>query len=85
MKIGILGGTFDPIHRGHSYVARCVLNMFSLNHVLFMVSKLPPHKEKDDLTSPFHRFAMVVLDLLDDRDLYPSPWELERGTLSYTI
>ncbi len=85
MKIGILGGTFDPIHRGHSYVARCVLRMFSLNHVLFMVSKLPPHKEKDDLTSPFHRYAMVVLDLLDDRDLYPSPWELERGTLSYTI
>ena len=66
-------------------MARCVLRMFSLNHVLFMVSKLPPHKEKSDLTSPFHRYAMVVLDLLDDRDLYPSPWELERGTLSYTI
>ena len=85
MNIGILGGTFDPIHRGHSYVAKCVLEMFGLNHILFMVSKFPPHKKEYDITSSFHRYAMVALDLLAHQNFYPSSWEIDRETLSFTV
>ncbi len=85
MKIGILGGTFDPMHRGHTYLARAVSTVLDLNRVLFMVSYLPPHKGKQKITSPFHRYAMVALDVLDEENLYPSQWELDRGKSSYTI
>jgi nicotinate-nucleotide adenylyltransferase len=85
LKIGILGGTFDPMHRGHTYLARAVSKVLDLNRVLFMVSYLPPHKGKQKITSPFHRYAMVALDLLEDKDLYPSRWELDRRKPSYTI
>ncbi len=85
MKIGILGGTFDPMHRGHTYLARAVSTVLNLDRVLFMVSYLPPHKGKQEITSPFHRYAMVALDLLEEEKLYPSQWELERKQASYTI
>ena len=85
MKIGILGGTFDPMHRGHTYLARAVSTVLELDRVLFMVSYLPPHKGKQKITSPFHRYAMVALDLLEEENLYPSLWELDRRKSSYTI
>ena len=85
MRIGILGGTFDPIHRGHLRVARSVLGAFRLDRIYFMVSHFPPHKTKRDLTGAFHRFAMVAIDLSDERNLYASQWELERDRPSYTI
>ena len=85
MKIGILGGTFDPMHRGHTYLAHAVLKIFGLNQILFMVSDLPHHKGKQQITSPFHRYAMVVLALFEEENLYASQWELDRKRLSYTI
>ena len=85
MKVGILGGTFDPVHRGHGYVARKILEIFDLERVLFMISNVPPHKEKEEITSAFHRYAMVVLEVQNDTRLYSSPWELERPEPSYTI
>ncbi len=85
MKIGILGGTFDPVHLGHTYLARAVLKVFSLDRVLLMVSYLSHHKEKQKITSPFHRYAMVVLNLFEEKNLYASLWELDRKKRSYTI
>ena len=85
MKIGILGGTFDPMQRGHAYLARAVSTVLDLDRVLFMVSYLPPHKGKQKITSPFHRYAMVAMDLLEEENLYPSQWELDRRKSSYTI
>ena len=85
MKIGILGGTFDPMHRGHTYLARAVSTVLELSRVLFMVSYLPPHKGKRKITNPFHRYAMVAMDLFEEEDLYPSQWELDRRKSSYTI
>ncbi len=85
MKIGILGGTFDPMHRGHTYLARAVLKVFTLDRVLLMVSYLPHHKGKQKITSPFHRYAMVVLNLFEEENLYASLWELDRKKRSYTI
>lgn len=85
MKIGILGGTFDPMHRGHTYLARGVSTILDLDRVLFMVSYLPPHKGKLKISSPFHRYSMVAMDLLEEENLYPSQWELDRRKSSYTI
>ncbi|MDA2933770.1 nicotinate-nucleotide adenylyltransferase [Acidobacteria bacterium AH-259-D05] len=85
MKIGVLGGTFDPIHRGHTYLARAGLKVFGLSRVLFVVSHHPSHKEKQATTRPFHRYAMVVRDLIEDEHLLPSHWELDQQKPSYTI
>ena len=84
MRIGILGGTFDPIHQAHTYVASQVLKTFRLDRVLFMISRLPPHKKRQEISSPFHRYAMVVLELLGQRRLYTSQWELQQR-FSYTV
>jgi len=85
LKIGILGGTFDPIHLGHCHLARSVSKIFDLNRVLFMVSNRPPHKGKRELASSFHRFAMTEIGLLDRNGFCPSRWELDRDKPSYTI
>ena len=50
-----------------------------------MVSHLPAHKEMQEITSPFHRYAMVVLDLIEEEYLFPSHWELDQQKPSYTI
>ena len=85
MKIGILGGTFDPIHLGHYHLARSVSKIFDLRRVFFMVSNRPPHKGKRELASSFHRFAMTEVGLLDGDGFCPSRWELDRDKPSYTI
>lgn len=85
MKIGILGGTFDPIHRGHTYIARRIRKIFDLDRILLMVSNLPPHKEKREVSNPFHRYAMVVLGIGKVAGVYASLWELQKPGASYTI
>ncbi len=85
MRIGILGGTFDPIHQAHIHIARGACMAFGLDQVWFMVANLPPHKKKEAITSGFHRFAMTVLGLKGEQHLYASDWELNRPGPSYTV
>lgn len=85
MKIGVLGGTFDPIHLGHTYVAREIIKTFGLNQVIFMVSKYPPHKKVKEISSAFHRYAMVVLATRSEDRFRASTLELFRNGPSYTI
>ncbi|HXK58640.1 MAG TPA: nicotinate (nicotinamide) nucleotide adenylyltransferase [Acidobacteriota bacterium] len=85
MNVGILGGSFDPIHQGHVYVARRLLEIFDLDEVWFMVANVPPHKEKKTLAGPYHRYAMTVLALKEEPRLVACTWELERKTPSFTI
>src|SRR5262245_33752793 len=61
MKIAILGGTFDPIHNGHLTVAQSVASAFQADEVHFVPAFSLPHKQREGITSPFHRFAMVAL------------------------
>ena len=61
MKIAILGGTFDPIHNGHLAAAQSVAATFQVDEVHFVPAFSPPHKSIREMTSPFHRFAMVAL------------------------
>jgi nicotinate-nucleotide adenylyltransferase len=72
MKLGVFGGTFDPIHRGHIALAQAAREKFGLTRVLFVPANVPPHKQKQP-HSPFpHRYAMVALATAPDKALVPS-------------
>jgi nicotinate-nucleotide adenylyltransferase len=72
MKLGLFGGTFDPIHRGHIALAHAARAQFGLNRVLFVPANIPPHKQKQPLSAFAHRYAMVVLATHADKALIPS-------------
>ena len=60
-RIGILGGTLDPIHCGHLAAAVAARDAFDLSRVLVIPSRVPPHRPVQPVASPFHRFAMAAL------------------------
>ena len=61
MNIGLFGGTFDPVHRGHIALALAAVEQYKLSRVLFVPVNIPPHKEHQELSPFFHRFAMLAL------------------------
>ncbi len=85
MKIGLLGGTFDPVHAGHLHIARHALERMALDQIHLVVARTPPHKPGESVTDASHRFAMAVLATADDPRLLVSPWELNRPGPGYTI
>ncbi len=85
MRIGIFGGTFDPIHNGHLEVAERVRQWFSLDGVHFVPAAQSPHKRRQPEATAWDRFAMLVLATAHHRHFYVSTLELERGGVSYTI
>ena len=72
MKIGLFGGTFDPIHSGHIALARAAREQFGLARVLFVPAHIPPHKQKQPLSSFAHRYAMVTLATAGEKVFIPS-------------
>ncbi len=72
MNIGLFGGSFDPIHRGHLALAQAAASRYSLRQVLFVPANVPPHKQKHPLTAFIHRYAMVALATQDERGFVPS-------------
>ena len=85
MQLGILGGTFDPVHNGHLHIAREVGRLLDLDRILFMVSNYPPHKGMGGITGAYHRFAMVAISLLEENQMLACGSELSRTGPSYTI
>lgn len=88
LNVGLFGGTFDPIHRGHLTVARAAQQRFQLGKVLFVPAATPPHKRDQQLASYPHRYAMVSLAVQGDKGFVPSAIESheERGDApSYSI
>ena len=83
-RTGILGGTFDPIHVGHLFVASEAARTLALDEVLLLPSRTPPHRPVDPSASVFHRFAMVALAASTDARLVASDLELLREGPSYT-
>ena len=83
MKIGILGGTFDPIHLGHLEAASAARRALSLDRVLLLPSRTPPHRSTEPRASVFHRFAMAALAAAE-RDMSVSDLEVRREGPSYT-
>ncbi|MCK4839510.1 MAG: nicotinate-nucleotide adenylyltransferase, partial [Desulfobulbaceae bacterium] len=84
-RIGLLGGTFDPIHNGHLSLADYVLDVLELDSILFIPAARPPHKGHVKLTSFQHRSAMVNIAVLDKPRFFVSNIELQRTGPSYSI
>jgi len=84
-KIGLFGGTFNPIHSGHIKAAGIVQRIFALDKVLFIPSFIPPHKESETIVSPGHRFKMVELAVENIASFVASPIEIEEKGTSYSI
>ena len=84
-RIGVYGGTFDPVHNGHLKVAEAVSKAFALDRMLFVPAFTPPHKRKRIISSPFHRLAMLALATAQSPTMYVSTVELEAPTRPYTI
>jgi len=84
-RIGIYGGTFDPIHDGHFKVAEAVLRAFAMDRMLFVPAYVPPHKRGQTLSSAYHRLAMLVLATFDSPRMFVSTVELDSPTRPYTI
>lgn len=84
MKIGVFGGTFNPVHNGHLSLASQLVEQKALDKVLFVVSARPPHKDEPAVT-PQQRFEMVCLALAEFPAFEACDLELKRGGKSYTI
>src|ERR1044071_5581184 len=84
-RLGLLGGTFDPIHYGHLDAAAAARQALALDEIRFLPAHDPPHRRTDPRATAFHRFALVAL-AIDGVDAYTaSDAELLREGPSYTI
>lgn len=79
LRLGLLGGTFDPIHNGHLALARAALRRLRLDAVLFVPCGRPPHKDRPGLSPYLHRFAMVALACGGEPRFVPSLLEAGRS------
>ncbi len=84
-RIGIMGGTFDPVHYGHLVTAEGARCEYELDHVLFLPSGKPPHKSMRNVSDAEHRYMMTVLAILTNPYFEVSRLDIDREGISYTI
>ena len=84
-KLGLMGGTFDPIHHGHLVAAEAARSEFGLDKVVFVPSGQPPHKSGHGVTSKENRYLMTELATLSNPRFEVSKVEVERQGYSYAI
>lgn len=84
-RIGIMGGTFDPIHYGHLVAAEEACYQFRLEKVFFIPAGRPPHKTAGEISEPCHRLEITRLAVSSNPYFEVSTLEIERGGFSYTI
>jgi nicotinate-nucleotide adenylyltransferase len=75
MKIGLFGGTFDPVHLGHMALARAAMEQCKLQRILWVPVGIPPHKQTQPLSPFIHRFAMLALSTAEEKAFVPSMLE----------
>ena len=85
MRLGIFGGTFNPIHWGHLVLAESAREQLRLDRVLFVPAHQPPHKHVAGLLPGTVRFKLVQLAIKDNPTFVASEIELQRGGVSYSI
>lgn len=85
MRIGILGGTFDPIHNGHLYLAEEAIKKLNLDKIVFIPTYLTPHKSGSKITHTEHRYNMARLAIAGRSDFELSDIEIKRKGKSYSI
>lgn len=84
MKVGIIGGTFDPIHNAHLYIAYEAKEKLNLDKVIFMPAGIQPLKTDKKITSSKYRYEMVKEAIKDYESFEASDYEINKGGLSYT-
>ncbi|MCR4441255.1 MAG: nicotinate-nucleotide adenylyltransferase [Peptococcaceae bacterium] len=84
-RVGIMGGTFDPIHQGHLVTAEAARSEFNLDKVIFVPSGQPPHKKGVAISSKEHRYLMTVLATAANPYFEVSRTEIDRPGESYAI
>ncbi len=84
-KIGIMGGTFNPVHHGHLVTAQEAIDQFDLDEVIFIPTGDPPHKIEDLLAHAEDRYLMTVIATSSNSSFFVSRIEIDRKGKSYTI
>jgi nicotinate-nucleotide adenylyltransferase len=84
-KIGILGGTFSPPHKGHVYMAECCYHEFGLDRVLIVPLGKPPHKRGVKIIDDAHRLNMLRAAFRDANYVWVSDMEIKRSGFTYTV
>jgi len=84
-RIGLFGGTFNPVHSGHIKAAEIVQKRFRLDKILFIPSYIPPHKDTAEIASPSHRLKMVEIALRGFSHFIPCSVEIDAEEKSYSI
>ncbi|NIO48004.1 MAG: nicotinate (nicotinamide) nucleotide adenylyltransferase [Candidatus Aminicenantes bacterium] len=84
-RIGLFGGTFNPVHSGHLKAAEIVQKRFLLDKILFIPSYIPPHKDTAEIASPSHRLKMVEIALRGFSHFIPCSIEIDAEEKSYSI
>lgn len=84
MKIGVLGGTFNPPHTGHRILIENALNVVNFDKILIIPTFIPPHKTCYDIVQPYDRINMCRLAFSDIKNAQISTVEIDRGGKSYT-
>ena len=84
-KIGIMGGTFNPIHYGHLFIAQTALDALELNKIIFIPAGIPPHKQQELILDSNHRINMINLATKSNPNFSVSDIEVKREATSYTI
>ncbi|MBN2410882.1 nicotinate-nucleotide adenylyltransferase [candidate division KSB1 bacterium] len=85
MKLGLYGGTFDPIHIAHLIIAEIACETFHLNELIFMPCAVPPHKNHLNMSDAHHRLKMIRLAIAGNPKFRYSDMEIKRGGTSYTV
>jgi nicotinate-nucleotide adenylyltransferase len=85
VKVGLFGGSFDPIHRGHVKPIKEAQSLLGLERVIYLPTARPPHKQQGGRAAALARYAMVELALLGEPGLLVSPFELTPDRPAYTI
>lgn len=84
-RIGVMGGTFDPIHHGHLVAASEVQDVYGLDEVIFVPTATQPFKKGRRVTSPEHRYLMTVIATASNPRFTVSRVDIDRGGTTYTI
>ena len=85
MRLGLFGGSFDPVHYGHLLLAECCRETLRLDEVWLIPAATPPHKQTQQRVAAKHRLQMIELALAGHEQIFASSLEIDRGGVSYTV
>ncbi|MGW8257068.1 MAG: nicotinate (nicotinamide) nucleotide adenylyltransferase, partial [Thermoguttaceae bacterium] len=85
MRLGVFGGTFDPVHYGHLLLAECCREQAGLDAVWFLPAAVPPHKQDQKLSTAEHRIAMLKLAIAGNERFSLCTYETDRGGINFTV